>query len=38
MDVVKKIETTPTGPNNRPLTPVIISECGELPVEPADNE
>lgn len=28
--VLRKIENVPTGPNNRPKLPVIISECGEM--------
>ncbi|KND03632.1 peptidyl-prolyl cis-trans isomerase H [Spizellomyces punctatus DAOM BR117] len=27
---LRKIENVPTGPNNRPKLPVIISECGEM--------
>jgi len=33
MDVVTAIETTKTLPGDRPATPVIIAECGELPIE-----
>jgi len=33
MDVVTAIETTKTLPGDRPATPVIIADCGELPVE-----
>nr|ABC47329.1 cyclophilin B precursor [Orpinomyces sp. PC-2] len=32
MDVVTAIETTKTLPGDRPATPVIIADCGELPV------
>ncbi|RLO04712.1 hypothetical protein DYB28_006221 [Aphanomyces astaci] len=28
--VMRKIESVPTGPNNKPRTPIIITECGEL--------
>ncbi|KAJ8021709.1 Peptidyl-prolyl cis-trans isomerase H [Holothuria leucospilota] len=28
--VMRKIENVPTGPNNKPKLPVIISQCGEL--------
>ena len=31
MDVVKKIEGVTTGENDRPLTDVVISECGVMP-------
>ncbi|PVV04602.1 hypothetical protein BB560_000893 [Smittium megazygosporum] len=27
---LRKIENTPTGPNNRPILPVVITECGEM--------
>ncbi|KAI9479454.1 Peptidyl-prolyl cis-trans isomerase-like 1 [Coemansia sp. RSA 989] len=27
---LRKIENVPTGPNNRPTIPVVISECGEM--------
>ncbi|KAJ2318353.1 Peptidyl-prolyl cis-trans isomerase-like 1 [Coemansia sp. RSA 2704] len=27
---LRKIENVPTGPNNRPNIPVVISECGEM--------
>ncbi|PVU95126.1 hypothetical protein BB561_002020 [Smittium simulii] len=27
---LRKIENVPTGPNNKPVLPVIISECGEM--------
>jgi peptidyl-prolyl cis-trans isomerase B (cyclophilin B) len=30
MDVVTAIETTPTGPGDRPVKPVVIAACGEL--------
>ena len=30
MDIVKKIESTPTGPMDRPRSAVIIKDCGEL--------
>eukprot|EP00842_Homolaphlyctis_polyrhiza_P005542 jgi/Hompol1/598/HPOL_005378-RA len=30
MLVLRKIESVPTGSNNRPRVPVIISECGEM--------
>ncbi|KAF7491791.1 Peptidyl-prolyl cis-trans isomerase H [Sarcoptes scabiei] len=30
MLVVRKIENVPTGPNNKPKIPVIISQCGEM--------
>ncbi|KAJ3025441.1 UNVERIFIED_CONTAM: cytochrome P450 monooxygenase 7 [Siphonaria sp. JEL0065] len=28
--VLRKIENVPTGPNNKPKVPVIITECGEM--------
>ncbi|KAF0683376.1 Aste57867_24588 [Aphanomyces stellatus] len=28
--VMRKIESVPTGANNKPRTPVVITECGEL--------
>ncbi|GFT53376.1 peptidyl-prolyl cis-trans isomerase H [Nephila pilipes] len=28
--VMRKIENVPTGPNNKPKIPVIISQCGEM--------
>jgi len=33
MEVVTAIETTRTLPGDRPAVPVIIADCGELPVE-----
>ncbi|OBS83318.1 hypothetical protein A6R68_22683, partial [Neotoma lepida] len=27
--VMRKIENVPTGPNNNPKLPVVISQCGE---------
>lgn len=30
MDLVTKIETTQTGPMDRPVSPVVIKDCGEL--------
>ena len=27
---LRKIESVPTGPNNKPRIPVLISECGEM--------
>ena len=30
MDLVTKIETSPTGPMDRPTQPVVIKDCGEL--------
>ncbi|PVU91047.1 hypothetical protein BB559_004334 [Furculomyces boomerangus] len=27
---LRKIENVPTGPNNRPRLPVVVSECGEM--------
>eukprot|EP00735_Rhodelphis_limneticus_P014597 TRINITY_DN8653_c0_g1::TRINITY_DN8653_c0_g1_i1::g.359::m.359 TRINITY_DN8653_c0_g1::TRINITY_DN8653_c0_g1_i1::g.359 ORF type:complete len:202 (+),score=25.36,sp/O43447/PPIH_HUMAN/76.19/2e-96,Pro_isomerase/PF00160.16/4.4e-48 TRINITY_DN8653_c0_g1_i1:73-606(+) len=30
MLVIRKIENTPTGPNNKPKLPVTVTECGEL--------
>lgn len=35
MDVVKKIEKTQTAWGDKPVTPVVIAESGELPVEKA---
>ncbi|XP_071805197.1 peptidyl-prolyl cis-trans isomerase H-like [Asterias amurensis] len=28
--VLRKIESVPTGPNNKPKLPVVISQCGEM--------
>ncbi|XP_024843928.1 peptidyl-prolyl cis-trans isomerase H isoform X4 [Bos taurus] len=28
--VMRKIENVPTGPNNKPKLPVVISQCGEM--------
>ena len=28
--VVRKIENVPTGPNNKPKIPVVVSQCGEM--------
>lgn len=28
--VLRKIENVPTGPNNKPKLPVVISQCGEM--------
>ena len=28
--MLRKIENVPTGPNNKPKLPVIISQCGEM--------
>ncbi|XP_041377542.1 peptidyl-prolyl cis-trans isomerase H-like [Gigantopelta aegis] len=28
--VLRKIENVPTGPNNKPKLPVLVSECGEM--------
>jgi len=28
--IVRKIENIPTGPNNKPKIPVVISQCGEM--------
>eukprot|EP00892_Ulva_mutabilis_P003430 jgi/Ulvmu1/1459/UM011_0189.1 len=30
MDVVRKVEGTPTGPMDRPVAPCVIADCGEL--------
>jgi peptidyl-prolyl isomerase D len=30
MSIVELIENTETGPNDRPVRPVIIADCGEL--------
>lgn len=30
MEVLQKIESTPTGPMDRPVKPVVIKDCGEL--------
>ena len=32
-DVVKKIESTRTGPGDRPIKDCVIADCGELPAE-----
>ena len=31
MDIVRKIENTSTGSNDRPVMPVVIADCGEMP-------
>ena len=28
--VMRKIENVPTGPNNRPKLPVVVTQCGEM--------
>lgn len=28
--VMRKIENVPTGPNNKPKIPIIISQCGQM--------
>eukprot|EP00118_Oscarella_pearsei_P026068 m.309333 g.309333 ORF g.309333 m.309333 type:complete len:106 (+) comp46091_c0_seq1:3-320(+) len=28
--VMRKIENVPTGPNNRPKLPIVVSQCGEM--------
>lgn len=28
--VLRKIENVPTGPNNKPKIPIIVSQCGEM--------
>ncbi|KAI9305195.1 putative peptidyl-prolyl cis-trans isomerase [Cunninghamella echinulata] len=33
MDVVEKIENTPTGYGDKPKKDVVIADCGELPIE-----
>ncbi|KAG2150870.1 peptidylprolyl isomerase B [Suillus clintonianus] len=38
MDIVYAIEDVPKGSNDRPLEDVVISDSGELPVEPAMDE
>jgi len=38
MDIVRRMESTPTGPQDRPVDPVVIADCGELPSEPAEDE
>ncbi|RDD40347.1 Peptidyl-prolyl cis-trans isomerase H [Trichoplax sp. H2] len=30
MLILRKIENVPTGPNNRPKLPVVITQCGEM--------
>ncbi|KAI9031692.1 peptidyl-prolyl cis-trans isomerase B1 [Phycomyces nitens] len=37
MDVVTKIETSPTGARDSPKQKIVIAECGELPVEAAEH-
>lgn len=37
MDIVRKIESTPTGTNDRPLDPVLIADCGEIPMDEPFN-
>lgn len=36
MDIVRKIEELPKDEKDRPLEPVVIADCGELPPSPAD--
>ena len=36
-DVVKAIENTPTGAQDRPKTPVTIKDCGTLPLDEPYN-
>lgn len=38
MDVVSKIENTPTGSRDKPKTTVVIAESGELPLEEKAEE
>jgi hypothetical protein len=38
MSVVERIENTETGPNDRPVRPVVIADCGELLDEGAAAE
>ncbi|KAI9205631.1 cyclophilin B precursor [Polychytrium aggregatum] len=38
MDIVTKIENTPTGPSDRPKTPIEIADSGELPVPKEEEE
>ena len=33
MELVRRIEALPTGANDRPVEPVIIENCGELPLD-----
>lgn len=33
LDIVRKIEGSPTGPGDRPVSPVVIADCGELKKE-----
>lgn len=37
-DVVDAIEKTKTGPADRPVLPIKIADCGELPIAPAKDE
>jgi len=30
MMAVRKLEAVPTGPNNRPKLPVVVTMCGEM--------
>ena len=36
MDVVRRIEELPKDEKDRPLEPVVIADCGELPPSSAD--
>ncbi|KAJ3194277.1 Peptidyl-prolyl cis-trans isomerase B [Irineochytrium annulatum] len=38
MDIVKKIESSPTNPGDKPKEPVVIADSGELPVEEEKEE
>jgi cyclophilin family peptidyl-prolyl cis-trans isomerase len=37
MDVVREIEATPKGANDKPLADVIIDECGEIKDNKAED-
>lgn len=36
MEVVRAIERTRVNSNDRPISPVVIADCGELKDEPVD--
>ena len=37
MEVVRRIEDLPKDEKDKPLEPVVIENCGELPAEPVEK-